>query len=173
MKLKCPACENDMTNLQVQDVTVDLCKNGCGGIWFDNYELEKFDEEHEHVDDDLLNISFDKKVKIDFSKKRECPRCNSIKLRKRFFSVRREIEIDECGMCGGIFLDRGELEEIRRLFKTEKDRKEAAKKMFNNMFSDTLGQIDERKKSAEEAEAEKNSKRRFGNLFGLLSGRKL
>jgi len=42
--MNCPACGNILEQMTVGDVTVDVCQRGCGGIWFDNFELEKFDE---------------------------------------------------------------------------------------------------------------------------------
>ena len=45
--MNCPACKRVLEQLTVGDVTVDACRGGCGGIWFDNLELEKFDEPHE------------------------------------------------------------------------------------------------------------------------------
>ncbi len=37
--MKCPACENSLQPTTIDDVTVDVCKNGCGGIWLDAGEL--------------------------------------------------------------------------------------------------------------------------------------
>ena len=45
--MKCPACSNRLQEMTVAGVTVDICKDGCGGIWFDNFEMKKFDEPHE------------------------------------------------------------------------------------------------------------------------------
>src|SRR2546422_11747107 len=40
----CPACDYNLTPLTVGKLTVDVCQGGCGGIWFDNFELQKVDE---------------------------------------------------------------------------------------------------------------------------------
>ena len=45
--MECPACGKQLQQMTAGDVTVDVCKGGCGGMWFDNYELKKFDEPHE------------------------------------------------------------------------------------------------------------------------------
>ena len=52
--MNCPACGNVLEEMKVGDVMVDVCQGGCGGIWFDNYELEKFDEPHESAGEELL-----------------------------------------------------------------------------------------------------------------------
>ena len=64
--MKCPACDNTLTEINISDILVDICKGGCGGIWFDNFELEKFDEKHEHAGEALLDIERDKNITIDY-----------------------------------------------------------------------------------------------------------
>ena len=39
----CAACQGELSPLLVRGVTVDVCRDGCAGIWFDNFELKKFD----------------------------------------------------------------------------------------------------------------------------------
>ena len=111
--MKCPACFNELTETKFGGVSVDVCKGGCGGIWFDAFELQKVDEQEEISDEWLLDIERDPSVQVDLSLKRVCPRCNDIKLKRHFFSAKREIEVDECPGCGGYWLDAGELEKIR------------------------------------------------------------
>jgi Zn-finger nucleic acid-binding protein len=53
---------------------------------------------------------------------------------RRFSSVKRKIEVDECGNCAGIWLDMGELEQIRSEFNTEHDRTKAAEKCLIELF---------------------------------------
>jgi Zn-finger nucleic acid-binding protein len=111
--MKCPACFNELTELQVGNLTVDACQGGCGGIWFDAFEMEKVDEEHEATGEPLLNIQRDERLVVDPSRKRECPRCAGIKLHRHFFSAKRRVEVDQCPNCGGYWLDAGELALIR------------------------------------------------------------
>ena len=40
--MNCPACGNVLKEMTVSDISVDVCQGGCGGIWFDNFELKKF-----------------------------------------------------------------------------------------------------------------------------------
>jgi len=39
----CPVCANILTTTAGR-ITVDACEGGCGGIWFDRYELMRVDE---------------------------------------------------------------------------------------------------------------------------------
>jgi Zn-finger nucleic acid-binding protein len=102
-----------LTELQVGSLYVEVCQGGCGGIWFDAFELQRVDEENEAAGEPLLHIQRDERVVVDPSRKRECPRCQGIKLHRHFFSAKRRIEVDECPSCGGYWLDAGELAQVR------------------------------------------------------------
>jgi len=130
-RLKCPACFNNLTQTQVGSVTVDVCQGGCGGIWFDGFELQRVDEEHETAGERLLNIQRDERVQVDFSRKRQCPRCTEMILQRHFFSAKRQVEVDECPNCGGYWLDAGELAKIR----AEKSQAAAAEKASQSSVS--------------------------------------
>jgi uncharacterized protein len=111
--MRCPACFNELSQLKVGELVVDVCQGGCGGIWFDAFELQRFDEEQESVGEPLLHIRRNERLTVDQSRKRECPRCTGIKLHRHFFSAKRRVEVDQCPNCGGYWLDAGELALIR------------------------------------------------------------
>jgi uncharacterized protein len=111
--MKCPACFNELTEIQVGNLAVDVCQGGCGGIWFDAFELQRVDEEAEAVGGALLHIQRNERLVVDRSRKRECPCCAGIKLHRHYFSAKRKIEVDQCPNCGGYWLDAGELALIR------------------------------------------------------------
>lgn len=99
--------------MTVAGVDVDVCARGCGGIWFDNFELQKFDEIHESAGEELLTIPFDPLVRVDHRKRRECPRCKDMPLRRHYYTRFRQVEVDSCPNCGGYWLDCGELGKVR------------------------------------------------------------
>jgi len=111
--MKCPACFNELTETKVGSLAVDVCQGGCGGIWFDAFELQKVDEQDEAAGETLLNIRRNERLVLDMSRKRECPRCAGIKLHRHYFSAKRRVEVDQCPSCGGYWLDAGELAMIR------------------------------------------------------------
>src|SRR5882672_2371300 len=43
MRMKCPACKSELREKGAGGMTVDICYGGCGGIWFDQRELERVD----------------------------------------------------------------------------------------------------------------------------------
>jgi len=124
--LTCPACGQVMKKIFVPEagVNVDICLDGCGGIYFDNREFKKFDENAENIDEILEAIDGKSFQEVDGSALRQCPVCNA-KMVKNFSSARGEIMIDECYACGGKFLDHDELQKIRAEFETEADRAQA------------------------------------------------
>ena len=134
--MKCPACENILQEMTVGDVAVDVCKGGCGGIWFDNFEFKKFDEPHESAGEALLDIERDESIVVDHTKKLKCPKCDDVVMMRHFFSVKKGVEVDECPGCGGLWLDAGELRKIRSLFNTEEERHKAAEEYFEEVFGD-------------------------------------
>ena len=148
--MKCPACENQLEQITVSDIEVDICKGGCGGIWFDNYELKKFDKKHDSTGEELLHIERDENIAVDYTQKRKCPKCDEIIMMRHFYSTKKEVEIDECPQCGGFWLDSGELERIRNLFENEAEKKEASKKYFSEVLKQDIA-IDQIQNESEAA----------------------
>lgn len=134
--MECPACDNLLQKETHHKIELDACRV-CGGVWFDNFEVKKFDEAHEEASS-LLELSFDKSVQVDDSRDRKCPKCSDIVLRRHFFGPSKQIEIDDCASCGGVWLDQGELKQIRETYPTEEGRKAAAIKLFNEVAKPVL-----------------------------------
>ena len=151
-----------MTEVTDQDIKVDVCVGGCGGIWFDNHELKKVDEAHEAVGQNLLEVDYNPEVVVDEAQRRDCPHCEDIIMMRHFSSIKREVEVDECPGCGGFFLDRGELNTLRHQYANDEERTEAANEMFGDMFDDDLEDLEE--VSWQRVEAGK----RLGKMFRFL-----
>ncbi len=160
--MKCPACGNQLQQVAAGDVTVDVCKGGCGGIWFDNFELKKFDEPHEEAGQALLEIELAPNVSVDHSKRLNCPKCDGVVMMRHFFSVKKQVEVDECPNCAGFWLDAGELRAIRELFKTEAERHKAAEEYFKGVFGDELAA----REAEDQAKVERS--RRIANIFRFI-----
>lgn len=125
--MNCPACGRELQTMMVENIELDVCHKGCGGIWFDRNELELFDEQSESAGDAVLErIEHDPKVALFSANRRACPKCQGWIMQRRFFSPLKQVEFDSCAKCGGIWLDHGELEAIRGQFASEADRKQAA-----------------------------------------------
>lgn len=142
----CPACGNELSKFTIDNIEFDVCKGGCGGVWFDWFELQKVDEQHESAGEELLDIQQDPKVNVDFSQKRKCPKCGDVVMMQHFFSVKRKVMVDECPKCGGFWLDCGELREIRSQFKNEEEKEKAAKKFVEEVASPKLAEMEKEDK---------------------------
>lgn len=138
--LICPACHHMMSAVTVADVTVDVCAGGCGGIWFDPFELRKMDESHEHAGESLLHVDRNPQLEVDHERRRRCPRCVETLMLRHYWSVKKEVQVDECQTCAGHWLDAGELMRIRALFNSEADRKQAARDYFSAIYDAELTQ---------------------------------
>jgi len=139
--MKCPACRNKLTQKTVGDITVDVCADGCGGIWFDRFELDKVDEAHETAGAELLAIERKAGLDIDPGARLLCPRCKNVRMMRHFCSVKREVQVDECPACGGTWLDVGELALIRAQFADAQQRREATERFFDELFGDELSEM--------------------------------
>ncbi len=153
----CPACGCEMEKVFIPEagVNLDVCVNGCGGIYFDNTEFKKFDEPHEDISP-LKKILENKTFKeVDTKLTRYCPVCGSAMM-KNYSGVSQEVEVDECYCCGGKFLDHGELEKIRSLNSAE-----------NALFGDMVKTLYDN--VGLELEKEKNRQNNFSNRFNTIA----
>ncbi len=112
-QLICPACSRDMTKVYLKEnsINVDVCLDGCGGILFDNRELEKCDEAQENAQEVLEAIQNKNFVEVDESVQRECPVCGTPMMKMGAGSGK--VQLDCCAFCGAKFLDSGELQRMR------------------------------------------------------------
>jgi len=121
--MDCPKCVGVLKARKIgakDPITVDACFV-CGGIWFDKDELEllvnkeifdtvEFNLEAEPLADDDLRkqVDLDKKEAI-------CPRCSgNKKMIKKASERNKNVTIDFCESCGGIWLDSGEFAKISK-----------------------------------------------------------
>ena len=112
----CPACGEKMLKVYMPEhgFDLDICVDSCGGIFFDNRELNKYDDENENADIIFEYLGSKFFQKTDESKIRICPACNTPMV--KMGAGVSDVEIDVCNVCGAKFLDNGELEKIRNPF---------------------------------------------------------
>ncbi|HVA30143.1 MAG TPA: zf-TFIIB domain-containing protein [Gaiellaceae bacterium] len=162
--MNCPACGHVLSSRTAGEVNVDVCEGGCGGIWFDHFELKKLDEESETAGEHLLDVRRDPAVVVDPAERYSCPKCtDDVVLMRHFWSVKREVTIDECPECGGIFLDVGELTRIRAEFPSEEARHAAA----DAYFSEVVDPLLDRQRAADEAQFAQAQK--FAHAFRFVT----
>lgn len=121
--INCPACQKEMQQIFIPrlNMNIDICIDGCGGIYFDNRELKHFDTQNEDITEIIEALKNKTFIKVDETSSRICPVCGT-KMIKNHSSVKQTIVIDECYNCGGKFLDEGELEKIRNEYHSENEK---------------------------------------------------
>lgn len=107
--LACPRDGNPMQKVAIDRVSVDSC-GSCGGTWFDAGELRRVthDREFEHI---ATHVPIVKTVSPF-----PCPRCGGECVEAHV----SEVAVDTCLGCRGVWLDRGELTEAKRVLKTQR-----------------------------------------------------
>src|SRR5262249_12526581 len=106
--MDCVKCEGKLYPVEVEGVVVDQCE-ACAGIWFDSGELAR-----------VLGMKSVAKAlsrgvgnKDDDGKRGRCPRCRGEGKLVQVASLTSDIHIDTCSVCGGQWLDGGELAILR------------------------------------------------------------
>jgi uncharacterized protein len=107
--MKCPACKNPLREKGAGGITLDICYGGCGGIWFDARELESVDARAATTLHTIWQVP---STKAKLNEPRMCPRCPEQLLDCKWFSDLKQVEIDQCPKCNGIWLDAGEFTRI-------------------------------------------------------------
>lgn len=134
--LTCPACGKEMEKVFIESMQkhLDVCLKGCGGMFFDNREFEKVDEQHENVDEILKLVENQTFKSVDDKEIRVCPYCGANMVKSNVFGVL----LDTCYTCGGKFLDNHELEQYRNQYPNESERS----KVFHSILIEAVKNTD-------------------------------
>ena len=135
--MQCPACTQTLEEHTFDALEVDICRGGCGGIWFDRFELQKVDEAQEILGKMLVSCADDEVSEQPREQRYKCPRCAMIMMR-HLFKPGIRVEIDTCPKCAGVWLDHGELKSIRCADGTDAERQQAAERYVSGMFEQLL-----------------------------------
>ena len=106
MAMHCPTCrtsELEPGRPPGLEVTPDQCPS-CNGIWLERRELATL------TDPAGADLRIAPGARVS---RRACPRCR--KALRSFYYPQTLVTIDMCGRCRGIWLDKGELKEIKVL----------------------------------------------------------
>lgn len=116
----CPQCNREMREVTVranpgQLIVLDQCGQ-CGGIWCDKWELFPVDsDEAERIDPLNEALLIDRTALT--HKPLYCPRCTAA---LHIFAepiLPKEIQLNRCGRCDGIWLNRGQFRRYKEFQK--------------------------------------------------------
>ena len=147
--MKCPVCGKEMVTENF-GVNVDVCENGCKGIWFDQGELMMLDEKNEG-----LGAALEAALRYPRNNDGQrgpikCPKCG-IPMHTHTYERDKEVNVDECYNCGGFFLDSGELTDIRNNYMSDAEVQAYADKIINSVpeYAQAMKDLDAQKKRLE------------------------
>jgi hypothetical protein len=116
--MKCPACDELMIVLELEEIEIDYCTE-CEGIWLDGGELELLLEEASEKEELLSSF----KVADNSSEtKIRCPICTK-KMEKVLVGSGKKILLDRCKNHHGVWFNKGELYEVVKLGSIDEENK--------------------------------------------------
>lgn len=108
--MRCPKCSTDTLTPfgMIEGVHVDFC-GSCKGIWFDQGELAFYTETPVDIP------KLDQALAAGRDTGRKCPKCITPCLFEVRYLPGKDLLLDVCPACHGVFVDRGELPKIEAL----------------------------------------------------------
>jgi hypothetical protein len=117
--LQCPKCHQPLNGLDYQGVHIETCP-ACGGDWLDAGELGAIVHARKMQFNEQECLAMAQAAKITgvklttLNRQITCPRCGSA-THPVNYGEDSGIIIDKCARCGGVWLDKGEIEKIQEL----------------------------------------------------------
>lgn len=114
----CPNCRATLNTYKLYGMRFEGCPK-CKGLWLAKDELRKLKNKAEDGSLRWLNAEIENIEKTAVvSTKRPCVKCKTINMASVIFG-KSKIVVDWCSQCHGMWLDRGEFEEITEYLKQE------------------------------------------------------
>jgi Zn-finger nucleic acid-binding protein len=110
--MDCPRCSAPIEQVDIKSVKVDRC-TGCGGTWYDVDELRLLKDTESHgnyrwIDMELWRAR--EEFRPDTQDGLSCPRDGQTMTTAHY--GKSDVQIDICGTCRGIWLDKGEYRKV-------------------------------------------------------------
>ena len=137
--MRCPACQNELTEYKASKFTVDICRGSCGGIWIHHSQAEKIQHLKQGVGTYLLLFKKADGVKTYRNSEHPCPNCKTTLLYRHFFSQKYDTEVNQCSKCGGFWIDVGGLTKI--LISSNKNKKALIENYFNAINDEKISKM--------------------------------
>ena len=124
--IRCPQCDRAMNEVRVranpgQLIVLDQCGQ-CGGIWCDKWELFPVDSDEAERIDPLDETLLQDRTALTH-KPIYCPRCTAALHVLVEPILPKEIQLQRCGRCDGIWLNRGQFRRYKLFQKRTRGQK--------------------------------------------------
>ena len=153
---RCPVCKTQCEQIKYEGVPIYNC-GSCGGHWMTPARLDVIVNRREYqmppeVQEKILAIAKESNTK----RKLICQACGKEMIKKPFKHW-SDIELDQCPKCGGLWLDRCELEKCQIYWEYLQDHPEewdklgavAKKALLEAEFQNRQAELREQKEEAE------------------------
>ena len=137
--MNCPRCQTALQARPYETVEVDGCP-ACGGMWLERGELEKIQETVGNDYSGELARPDDAAARAyEMARQRArpaigCPKCGRPMAKTECQSA-SVVLVDLCGGCGGLWLDRGEVQALEVFYERlrQEERAEARRGFFSGL----------------------------------------
>lgn len=114
MARTCPDCKIILSAKDFHNVKIDACSN-CAGIFFDEGEVNTLRLDGNAVLTEVEDAIVPAVEKAEFGEPtRHCPSCTTAMDKYRYL-YNSPVMLDSCGKCGGVWVQDGELEQMRQI----------------------------------------------------------
>ena len=134
--MKCPACENELTEHKVSGVQVNICRGSCGGLWFHLTQTKRIERLKPGAGSALLHFELANGVKTYRGAEHPCPQCKTTLLYRHFFSRKFDTEVNQCAKCSGFWIDVGGL--VKIMNSPQEERKELLEIYFTAIMDEKI-----------------------------------
>lgn len=120
MTLSCPKCEGSMRPRSVDGINIHRCE-GCGGVWVQHVDLEFMADTREwadQADTGDANVGRTQNTKQSVA----CPSCRGARMIHMVDYEQPHVGFEHCQVCGGVYLDAGELRDLAEIKMSERFR---------------------------------------------------
>ena len=164
--MKCPRCGSILQSVENDGQMVEACTD-CKGEWLHAGELQKLVEHHDEVFTQQEIESLDavnkeiETVELADHDELNCPVCETVRMEHFNYGDTSGIILHKCMECGGIWMDKGELQKVEEVVDGWKSdlRKDSA----------TYGAVVKKIEVEEQAELDRDvSISRFGFVNAVL-----
>jgi len=143
MNRTCPDCSIALVAQEFQGITIDACPK-CAGIFFDEGEVNALKakglDAMEQLEDAIVP---EVTVEPTSDRFRLCPNCKEAMDKFRYM-YHSDVVLDECGKCGGIWVQDGELGRMREVLQASGVviEPKAVKVVWASTPTDSVGRLD-------------------------------
>jgi len=117
--MNCPKCSGELDSVNVNGVMLETC-DSCEGVWFDSAELLKIIQiTEEELRGSSIAPSLEDNHENDSNEsgfRATCPKCAE-PMAVQTYCYDSGVKMDKCNICGGIWLDDGEIKAVIDYYK--------------------------------------------------------